>query len=117
ISRPRSPARTHRSRWLIPQAFTATSTSAGPGFGSGTSRSSSTSGPPGRSNTTAFTVAPSLVEQHGGLLVPAHLPLQRLLAHPLVEPAVLLVQAAARVGQKLQRHVEPQRAPRHDVPR
>ena len=54
ISSPRSPRRTQRSRWLIPQAFTSTSASPGPATGSGTSRSSSTSGPPKRSKTMAF---------------------------------------------------------------
>src|SRR6202034_2906919 len=60
-----SPSLIAISPGFIPAAFTATSSSRGPGTGRSTSTTSSTSGPPYRSNLTAFIRSPSLERRAG----------------------------------------------------
>src|SRR5258706_8955357 len=59
----------------------------------------------------------SLVEQNRALLVEPHGALLDPLREPLREPALLLRELPTWVGHDVERHVDPERAPRDHVPR
>src|SRR5947207_14017474 len=101
----------------MPHPRTFTTTSVARGVGSGISRYSSTSGPPNRSNATAFTnvPGPSLVEQHGGLFVIANVARRDALREPLAQPGVLVIQRLRPVGELVDRDIDAQRPPANQV--